>query len=255
MTCTRLYPEHESWVQFELLWNQIVGVVDLASWLQPAADGSCLSCAGDEPSLESGCESNELGPEIQKRSLTKLLFVGKAIRWHKERILNRELAVGTNPICEVGRHTNGRCFMARSYPYQCWQGAFPLSCLMPFRRCSAYNAAVPCSACSRSELKWFNSGKYWARLPGRPCIAFPLIFQHPNSEHFKDRMEYDERNKQLVKDGITDADIVKLQATASRIRSKGFDAFGPLDYAECSTSELSSDMGRPAYLALNFSFD
>ncbi|CAE7231034.1 unnamed protein product, partial [Symbiodinium pilosum] len=75
------------------------------------------------------------------------------------------------------------------------------------RRCGAYNVSIPCSRCSRHELKWYNNGDYWARYPSRPCIALPMIFLRPSESAlaYNDRKDYDGRNQRLHNEGITDA--------------------------------------------------
>ena len=96
------------------------------------SSGSCLHCTGQEPSLADGCESSALGPQINTRIAHEPAapgaHFGSWVSGSKPHDGLAQFVVGTNPVCEVGLQSHGRCFLAQSYPYQCWAGGIPLSC-------------------------------------------------------------------------------------------------------------------------------
>ncbi|CAE7617407.1 SHL2 [Symbiodinium natans] len=231
LTCAKLHPSSNAWVQFELLWNKVMQLV------QPGKAGQedCDACAGRTPDVNNGCDNFPKGPEVWLR---KLFWLKEKVRQHMLTGLPSQLhgfVVTTNVVCEIG---SNRCFLAGTYPHQCWSGGIPLGCIYPQKRCGAYNVSVACARCNRHEIKWFNHGKYWARHPSRPCLALPMIFGR--SEHsvsrglYHDRNWVDGRNLLLHQDGITDEDVQVLETTSQMLRSRGFDTFGPEDRAECA---------------------
>lgn len=249
LTCSRMFPKENAWVVFELIWMHAV-VLDAPRGRggsdRAAASDPCSTCVGSVPSVDHGCESNALGPEVHTMSS---FYARQSVDWSSLQFRGL-LVIGSNPVCEIGHGLPTRCYLARSYPYQCWDGGLPLSCLLPLARCGAYNVSMPCARCARSELKWFNNGKYWARLPGRPCLALPLISADESGKLNGDRLGYDERNRRLVREGITSADVEVLQDRGRWRRARGFDAFGPADFAECAAPDAAGD--RPAVVRLSF---
>eukprot|EP00929_Paragymnodinium_shiwhaense_P100495 TRINITY_DN62851_c0_g1_i2.p1 TRINITY_DN62851_c0_g1~~TRINITY_DN62851_c0_g1_i2.p1 ORF type:complete len:713 (+),score=144.60 TRINITY_DN62851_c0_g1_i2:68-2206(+) len=236
LVCMRLWKEYDSWSQLEIHWNVVAERADTSD-SNVTDESGCEICAGREPTTDQGCENEDLGVELKPESLLspwrprQLLESAGVLKMAFPHLGLKDLVAVMAPVCTTG-DARQRCFATGSYPYQCWDGALPVSCATPFTHCGAYNVSVPCSECSRTVLKYWNSGKYWARIPGRPCLALPLIWKIKGHKDLKDRMGYDERNQRLQDEGITEEDLAVLQHTSARLRER-FDAFGASDYAEC----------------------